>query len=122
MNKTLAFDKNTLRLLVSELGAEDAAEVLRAFLEDTRTKIEVLRAVPPDPVLIRREAHSLKSSAGTFGFTALSGLALNVEQNALRMMPDELESAAAALSETFERTADFARSTLLASNMEMGDA
>ena len=119
MTEALAFDKDTLRLLISELGTEDTAEVLRAFLDDTRSKIRVLRAVPPDHVLIRREAHSLKSSAGTFGFVTLSGLALNVEQNALRMMPAELESAAAALSEIFEATADFARSTLLASNMEI---
>jgi hypothetical protein len=119
MTGNLDFDRETLRLLISELGTEDTAEVLRAFLDDTRNKIQVLRAVPPDPVLIRREAHSIKSSAGTFGFAALSGLAFGVEQNALRMSPAELESAAAELSVVFEATAEFARSSLLASNMEI---
>ncbi|MCS3729049.1 Hpt domain-containing protein [Bradyrhizobium betae] len=114
-----AFEKDTLRLLVSELGPEDTAEVLQAFLDDTGRKIGALAAIPPDPALFRREAHSIKSSAGTFGFLELSGLALSVEQDALRMTPDQLARAAAALGEVFERTADFARSVLLASNMEI---
>lgn len=115
----LAFEPDTLRLLVSELGAEDSAEVLRAFLDDTRRKIDDLSATPPDPALIQREAHSIKSSAGTFGFVELSGLARQVEQKALRMAPEQLAQAVAALDKTFAETADFARSVLLASNMEI---
>ncbi|MDE2378395.1 Hpt domain-containing protein, partial [Bradyrhizobium sp.] len=115
----LAFDRNVLRLLVAELGAEDVAEVLKAFLEDTQRKIDVLGSDKPDPALVRQEAHSIKSSAGTFGFAALSGLALTLEQNALNMGPDELKCATATLRRVFEETADFARSVLLASNMEI---
>ncbi|MDN4984264.1 Hpt domain-containing protein [Bradyrhizobium arachidis] len=63
-----AFEKDTLRLLVSELGAEDATEVLKAFLEDTAEKIGLLGTAPLDPAFIRQQAHSIKSSAGTFGF------------------------------------------------------
>lgn len=119
MTTNPAFEKDTLRLLVSELGPEDTAEVLKAFLEDTGRKIGVLGAIPPDPALIQREAHSIKSSAGTFGFLELAGLAASVEQDALRMTPDQLARAASALGEVFEQTADFARSVLLASNMEI---
>ncbi len=115
----LAFDRNTLDQLISELGSEDTAEVLRSFLDDTGNKVRTLKAAPSAAVLIRQEAHSIKSSAGTFGFIELSRLALSVEQNALRMTPDQLESAVSALSDVYEQTAEFARSSLLASNMEI---
>lgn len=119
MTDDIAFDKNVLRRLVDELGAADAAEVLRAFLEDTRRKFEVLAAEVPDPSLVRQEAHSIKSSAGTFGFTGMSGLAQALEQSALSMPPDQLKSATVALRRSFEMTTDFARSVLLPSNMEI---
>ncbi len=119
MTENLAFDRNVLRLLVAELGADDVAEVLRAFLDDTRRKIDVLSSDVPDPAQIRQEAHSIKSSAGTFGFAELAGLALTLEQDALNMSPDELRIATAALRGVFEETTDFARSVLLASNMEI---
>lgn len=119
MTRDIAFDKSTLRLLVSELGAEDTAEVLRSFLDDTRNKIRAICVVPADATLVRQEAHAIKSSSGTFGFVELSRLALSVEQNASRMTPEQLQSAAGALGEVFDETADFARSVLLASNMEI---
>lgn len=119
MIEDLAFDRDVLRLLISELGSEDTAEVLRAFLDDTRRKMDVLGAAELDPSLIRHEAHSIKSSAGTFGFAELSGLALTLEQNALEMSSDQLRYATATLRKVFEETADFARSVLLASNMEI---
>jgi HPt (histidine-containing phosphotransfer) domain-containing protein len=119
MTTDLAFEKDTLRLLVSELGSEDAAEVLKAFLDDTQDKICALGAAPPDPALIRLQAHAIKSSAGTFGFRELSGLAFSIEQNALRMTPGQLEGATAMLRQVFDETAEFARSVLLASNMEI---
>ncbi|MBR0967846.1 Hpt domain-containing protein [Bradyrhizobium diazoefficiens] len=113
------FDKDVLRLLISELGPEDTAEVLRAFLDDTGRKIAVLGAEPPDPALIRQEAHSIKSSAATFGFLELSTLAQSLEQQASLMRPDQLASATATLRKVFEQTTEFARSVLLASNMEI---
>ncbi|MBR1087587.1 Hpt domain-containing protein [Bradyrhizobium manausense] len=119
MTADLAFEKDTLRLLVSELGAEDAAEVLKAFLEDTEGKICTLGALPPNPALVRQEAHSIKSSAGTFGFRELSELAFSIEQNALRMTPEQLGSASVTLRMVFDETAEFARSVLLARNMEI---
>lgn len=119
MMEALAFDRNVLGLLIAELGAEDAAEVLKAFLDDTRRKMVVLGADDPDPSLVQREAHSIKSSAGTFGFVELSGLAQALEQNALNMGPGELKFATLALRRVFEETADFARSVLLTSNMEI---
>lgn len=118
MTWNLAFDRSVLRLLVAELGADDVAEVLRAFLDDTRRKVDVLSADTPDPARVRQEAHSIKSSAATFGFAELSGLALTLEQEALNMSPDELRFATAALRRVFEATTDFARSVLLTSNME----
>lgn len=119
MMKDPAFDKDVFRLLVSELGPEDAAEVLMAFLDDTGEKIGLLGVAPLYPALIRHQAHSIKSSAGTFGFLELSELAFGIEQNALRMTPEQLMNATSTLMEVFNKTAEFARSVLLASNMEI---
>lgn len=119
MTDDLTFDSRVLRLLVAELGAEDVAEVMRAFLEDTQRKIDVLDSDGPEPAMIRREAHSIKSSAGTFGFAELSRLALELEQNALNIDPHELRSRTITLRRVFEETAEFSRSVLLASNMEI---
>jgi hypothetical protein len=113
------FDKDVLRRLIFELGPEDTAEVLRAFLDDTNRKIVVLDTAHPDPVLVRQEAHSIKSSAGTFGFLALSTLAFEIEQDALCMSPEQLKKVTLSLRKTIGDTVEFARSVLLAANMEI---
>jgi HPt (histidine-containing phosphotransfer) domain-containing protein len=119
MKDVETFDKDVLRQLISELGPEDTAEVLRAFVDDTNRKIAVLDTACPDPVLVRQEAHSIKSSAGTFGFLTLSMLASEVEQYALCMSPEQLKKATLSLRKIIEETVDFARSVLLAANMEI---
>ena len=45
--------------------------------------------IETERVRIGREAHSLKSSAGTFGYRALAGLALRLEREAVRLPEGE---------------------------------
>ena len=49
MSDALLFDPSVYSALCSELGAEDAAEVLQAFLSDTPRKIEVMVSQPTSP-------------------------------------------------------------------------
>ena len=55
----------------------------------TRGKMQRLAASGDDRSLMKREAHSIKSSAATFGFTALSELARQIEVAAATMMSSD---------------------------------
>jgi len=46
-------------------------------------------AIESERVKIGREAHSLKSSAATFGYRALAGLALRLERESARLTDHE---------------------------------
>lgn len=119
MTDAPAFDKDVLRQLVSELGEEDTTEVLMAFLEDTQRKVDLMLADAANAVLIRQEAHAIKSSAATFGFARLSALAFELEQSAAAAAPDQLRRATGLLGLEFQRTSHYARSVLLPSNLEI---
>ena len=68
------FDSSVFRGLCSELGNEDAVEVLLAFLGDAPDKMAVMSGTIDRPS-IKLAAHSIKSSAATFGFANLAALA-----------------------------------------------
>ncbi|TPQ39625.1 histidine kinase [Bradyrhizobium guangdongense] len=119
MTDAPAFDKSVLRQLVSELGAEDTAEVLTAFVEDTQRKVDLMLADAANAALIRQEAHGIKSSAATFGFARLSALALELEQGAAVVASDQLRHATGLLGQEFQRTSHYVRSVLLPSNLEI---
>ena len=53
----------------------------------TDARLKLLRTLPleRERIKIGREAHSLKSAAGTFGYRRLAGLALQLEQSAPRI-------------------------------------
>jgi hypothetical protein len=107
------FDETVFHTLGAELGEADALEVLRVFLADTADKIAELPANGEPRALIKRQAHSIKSSAATFGFEDLSGLARELESSAETMTAAKLQDCLAALRQAFETTRQFARANLL---------
>jgi histidine phosphotransfer protein HptB len=99
-----------------DVGPEDAAEVLGAFLEDTLKKMSGLPSLA-DRAVLKREAHSIKSSSATFGFERLSGLGRQLEFGADTMSPAEVLDVIAAIKGVFEVTAGYARKELLGANL-----
>jgi HPt (histidine-containing phosphotransfer) domain-containing protein len=66
-----------------------------------------------DRPAIKRQAHSIKSSAATFGFVELSALARDLESGAEGMSVSLLHECVETLRRAFEKTAEYARATLL---------
>jgi histidine phosphotransfer protein HptB len=116
MNDVSICNKAVYLEFCGDVGPEDAAEVLSAFLEDTLNKVNALPAVA-DRLVLKREAHSIKSSSATFGFERLSGLGRQLEFGAEAMSPAEVQNAIAAIQGTFETTASYARKELLGANL-----
>lgn len=106
------FDSSVFRGLCSELGNEDAVEVLLAFLADTPGKMAMMSATSDRPS-IKRAAHSIKSSAATFGFASLSVLARDLETKIEGMSAAQLNDRVVTLGKAFKKTAEFARMNLL---------
>ena len=112
------FDDTVFHSLGAELGEADTLEVLDAFLTDTASKMETLAANGKARPLIRREAHSIKSSAATFGFEDLSRLASELEFAAETVTPARLQESICELRRAFEATRQFAQVNLLATGQE----
>jgi HPt (histidine-containing phosphotransfer) domain-containing protein len=112
MNRPFSFDDAVFGSLVAELGEADALEVLQIFLADTADKIARLGATGQGRPQIQREAHSIKSSAATFGFNDLSGLARELEFGAETMTPANLQQFVVELRQAFETTRQFAQASL----------
>ena len=70
--------------LVAEIGEDGAQEVRAVFWSETCARLQLFRtlALAQHHARIAREAHSLKSAAGTFGYVRLAALALRLEQTA----------------------------------------
>jgi histidine phosphotransfer protein HptB len=113
MNEAPLFDPSVFRGLCSELGNEDTAEVLQAFLADTPRKMALIMLTTTDRSAIKRAAHSIKSSAATFGFARLSALARDLEAGIGGMSAPQLDECVGALGDASEQTAEFARANLL---------
>jgi signal transduction histidine kinase/DNA-binding response OmpR family regulator len=86
-----AFDPQAFQELASEIGEQSADEVRTIFFGETDTRLASFRrlSIEADRKTISREAHSLKSAAGTFGYRRLSRLAKHVEKNAERLTANE---------------------------------
>jgi signal transduction histidine kinase/DNA-binding NarL/FixJ family response regulator/HPt (histidine-containing phosphotransfer) domain-containing protein len=86
-----AIDHGAYEELAREIGDEGAREIRMVFLTETDARLKLLRQLTPDThrARIGREAHSLKSAAGTFGYRRLASLALQVEKNADQLSNDE---------------------------------
>ena len=113
MTEVSLFDTSVFRGLCSELGNEDAAEVLQAFLADTPRKMAIMASDVTDRPSIKRAAHSIKSSAATFGFAGLSALARDLESGIEAMSARQLHECVGILGAAFEQTAKLARVNLL---------
>lgn len=106
------FDEAVFKDLGAEIGEADTIEVLKAFLADTESKMAGL-ANSEMRSLIKREAHSIKSSAATFGFSDLSRLARELEFGAETVTPAKLQVSLGELQQSFKMTRQFAQSKLL---------
>ena len=100
-----ALDREAYADLVGEIGEQATEEIREVFISETDARLKLLRTLPleRERIKIGREAHSLKSAAGTFGYRRLAGLALQLEQSALRIsigdytgLLDKIEQAYAA--------------------------
>ena len=80
--------------LVEEIGEETVGQMLDVFLEETKALLATLPRLScsADRARIEREAHSLKSAAGTFGFKRLSALARKFELGVARMSDAEFHA------------------------------
>jgi HPt (histidine-containing phosphotransfer) domain-containing protein len=86
------FDRDAFRELVREIGEEAASEIHAVFTAETEGRLKLLRGpgIETEQARIGRETHSLKRSAGTFGYRALAGLALRLEREAARLPESEI--------------------------------
>jgi HPt (histidine-containing phosphotransfer) domain-containing protein len=72
-------DASVLDDLIEHIGAEAARSVVELFIGESRELAAVITSSGADRAAIGRAAHSLKSSAGQLGASALSDAALAVE-------------------------------------------
>jgi HPt (histidine-containing phosphotransfer) domain-containing protein len=72
-------DATVLDDLIEHIGDEGARAVIELFLGECRDLTAAITAQGADRATIGRAAHSLKSSAGQLGASALSAAALAVE-------------------------------------------
>ena len=101
-----AIDRATFEELNQMSGADFINELIDAFLEDAPLMIQNMRtaAATGDVESFRRNAHSLKSNAHTFGATELGRLAKELETmgrennlevgNKWEVLKDEFETVA----------------------------
>ena len=77
----LIIDKATFEELKQMTGADFINELIDAFLDDTPNMISQMQAAlaSKDVESFRRNAHSLKSNANTFGAAELGALAKELE-------------------------------------------
>jgi signal transduction histidine kinase/DNA-binding response OmpR family regulator len=96
-------DRAVYDVLVEEIGEETACQMLDVFMEETVARLALLHRLsgPHDRPQIEREAHSLKGTAGTFGFKLLARLARTVETGACAMSDAELQVALARIEQAF---------------------
>jgi signal transduction histidine kinase/DNA-binding response OmpR family regulator len=101
------FDRDAFRELVREIGEEAASDIHAVFTAETEARLKLLRGlgIETERVRIGREAHSLKSSAGTFGYRALAGLALRLEREAVRLPEGEYRALLDSMDEAYSSAA-----------------
>ncbi|HTW51964.1 MAG TPA: Hpt domain-containing protein [Stellaceae bacterium] len=81
-------DAEVLDVLIEAIGDDAARGVIALFLDECRELTAAIAAPGAAPVAIGRAAHSLKSSSGQLGATALSEAALAVETAASTGAPE----------------------------------
>jgi HPt (histidine-containing phosphotransfer) domain-containing protein len=96
-------DTAILEELIGHIGAEAGRAVIELFIGECRDLIATMSSAEIDREKVRRAAHSLKSSAGQVGASALAQAALDVETAAESNAP-ELRSLITNLLECAVRT------------------
>lgn len=76
-----ALDSETIDQFLNDVGSA-ARELLTLFVNETRTRLERMESLveAADWPVLTSEAHSLKSSAATYGLEGLSAVAKELEQ------------------------------------------
>ena len=119
MTDAVVFDESAYLELCAELGGEDTVEVLKIFLSDTSRKMGAIGSDLKARSTIMREGHSIKSSAGTLGFSELSSLAQELELRAESMDTAQLHGFLESLQRAFERVSKLAHAQLLGAGLEV---
>ncbi|MGY4628725.1 Hpt domain-containing protein [Bradyrhizobium sp. USDA 4486] len=90
--------------LVAEIGEDGAQEVRTVFWGETRARLQLFRslALAQHHARIAREAHSLKSAAGTFGYVRLAALALRLEKTAETLEERQFHDLLALMAAAFD--------------------
>jgi signal transduction histidine kinase/DNA-binding response OmpR family regulator len=90
-NLATALDREVFAELAREIGQEAALEIHAVFTAETDARLKLFRelSIEADRTKIGREAHSLKSAAGTFGYRELASLAQRLERDAARLAASE---------------------------------
>ncbi|OAF00916.1 histidine kinase [Bradyrhizobium centrolobii] len=85
-----AREPSAFAALVREIGEDGACEVRTVFWSETSARLKLLRtlALGEHRAKFEREAHSLKSSARSFGYLRLATLALELERSAATLGDD----------------------------------
>ncbi len=106
-------DLALMRELVAELGQQSVSELLELFAGETDKRFRLLDglSITSDLSKIEREAHSFKSSAGTFGLWKLSRLARELEANAASMSEADYRAILADMKGAYP--SDLSRQSLL---------
>jgi two-component system, sensor histidine kinase len=111
-----AFDGSIYAELAGALGADGIKSVLALFLGDTEQRFTLMReaAKSGECATVKREAHSLKSSAANFGFLRLSQTAKALERDAPGLAGPALDERLDVVAGEFAEIRDLAKTTLLA--------
>jgi len=98
------FDPVAFTDLIKEIDLDAALEIFNAFIEDSQHRLRSLPALAldTDRNRLRVEAHSLKSTAATFGLRKLSELARQLEREAPVIQQPDFQSIVDRLDEAFE--------------------
>ena len=100
--KTL-FDRSAFEALVAEISLETAIHAFSIFVEDTRARLDAFSdmKIADDRNRVRLQAHTIKSTAGTFGFRQLSALAARLESSSPDIAEEEFRSLVPEMGEAF---------------------
>ncbi|WP_299791100.1 PAS domain S-box protein [uncultured Shewanella sp.] len=88
------FDESVLAELTEALGVESMKGMFTVYLQETNERLETLNSLmhPMDFTEIDNQAHTLKSSSGSFGAQALYEVAKSLERSAREQDKEEVES------------------------------
>lgn len=98
------FDKQSFYALAEELGSDGMDEAFQFFLDETTERLQKLRKLDcnVDRAAIRREAHTIKGTAATFGFQRMSHGAMKLEKMAATIDAPGLVKAIRSIEKAFE--------------------